>query len=254
MRNNVVLLDNLVMRQGIDFLRSSRTDTSTFTWVAKNLGRDILYEIITKECNSETKKVETPLSQYENLNTYAEGYIIKEDFVLVEILRAAQPLVHGAIERIDEIRTIKRSWGLVDATRKEEGTDLKRCLENWEDTEMKVDYMAWKIPPSGNDSIITIFDPMLATASTLGAVLKRIGKERNYKKLISASVFASNYGITKMSERFPDVKFYTCVIDYGGIQGNLNGDIVGTGLNEKGYIVPGCGDFGDRTANTPSKG
>ncbi|RAZ22988.1 uracil phosphoribosyltransferase, partial [Campylobacter hyointestinalis subsp. lawsonii] len=50
------------------------------------------------------------------------------------------------------------------------------------------------------------------------------------------SILAAPKGLDRFSEVYPDVEVYTAAIDKG--------------LNEKGYIVPGLGDAGDRVFNT----
>ncbi|RAZ54791.1 uracil phosphoribosyltransferase, partial [Campylobacter hyointestinalis] len=56
------------------------------------------------------------------------------------------------------------------------------------------------------------------------------------KKIKFISILAAPKGLDRFSEVYPEVEVYTAAIDKG--------------LNEKGYIVPGLGDAGDRVFNT----
>lgn len=56
------------------------------------------------------------------------------------------------------------------------------------------------------------------------------------KKIKFISILAAPEGLNRFSEVYPDVEVYTAAIDRG--------------LNEKGYIIPGLGDAGDRVFNT----
>jgi uracil phosphoribosyltransferase len=249
--DNVVVLSNPVLNQYVDALRNAHTSPSAFTRISTQIGRDMLYEIIQRECSGEHYRLPVLAEGGEEDITRER---IAEDFGLMKIMRAADSFCDGMRDRLDEInlsqingRNSKRSIGTVDATRREE--------ENLAPLTMEVRYGSWKPPKTNGNSIMIVVDPMLATASTLMDVLKRVERELSFKKLISASIFAANYGISKMSQMFPHVTFYTCSIEYGGIQGNWEGTIVGTGLNKDGYIMIGektyaCGDFGDRSMDT----
>ncbi|MHA1686703.1 MAG: uracil phosphoribosyltransferase [Candidatus Heimdallarchaeaceae archaeon] len=60
--------------------------------------------------------------------------------------------------------------------------------------------------------------------------------EQNPKQIIILSAIASTYGIKRIKDRVPDVTIFAGDIDKH--------------LNEKGYIIPGLGDAGDRAFNT----
>ncbi|RAZ49842.1 uracil phosphoribosyltransferase, partial [Campylobacter hyointestinalis] len=61
-------------------------------------------------------------------------------------------------------------------------------------------------------------------------------KSKGVEKIKFISILAAPKGLDRFSEVYPDVEVYTAAIDKG--------------LNEKGYIVPGLGDAGDRVFNT----
>ncbi len=92
-----------------------------------------------------------------------------------------------------------------------------------------------KLPPTPTIDRAMVLDPMLATGGSAVAavdVLKRWGMKRiQYLGLIAAPE-----GVQLLRGMHPDVPIYLAAVDEG--------------LNEKGYIVPGLGDAGDRQFNT----
>jgi len=92
-----------------------------------------------------------------------------------------------------------------------------------------------KLPDSATVDLCLILDPMLATGGSATAaieVLKRWGANRI--KLIN--LIAAPEGVAAVSAAHPDVTIHCAALDRG--------------LNEKGYILPGLGDAGDRQFGT----
>jgi uracil phosphoribosyltransferase len=92
-----------------------------------------------------------------------------------------------------------------------------------------------KLPTEPTVSVCLILDPMLATggsATATAEVLKRWG----VKKIKFVGLIASPEGIKAMQSAHPDIDIYVAAID--------------DHLNERGYIVPGLGDAGDRQFGT----
>jgi uracil phosphoribosyltransferase len=83
---------------------------------------------------------------------------------------------------------------------------------------------------------VVVLDPMLATGGSLCHVLRRILASRNPASLQVACVVAAPEGVAVIQEQFPSVRIVTASLDRG--------------LNERAYIVPGLGDFGDRYHGT----
>ena len=87
------------------------------------------------------------------------------------------------------------------------------------------------------DDPVLICDPMVATGGSLIAAVEeclRRGATLEYMRVVC--VVCAPPALTKMGEMFKGLKIYTAMID--------------PELNEKGYIVPGLGDAGDRTYGT----
>ena len=84
---------------------------------------------------------------------------------------------------------------------------------------------------------LLIAEPMLATGGTIMAVMNELtqrGLDPAMVRIIS--VVTSPPALQKLNQAFPSLVIYAATIDEG--------------LNEKGYIVPGLGDAGDRTFGT----
>ena len=92
-----------------------------------------------------------------------------------------------------------------------------------------------KFPPHLEESEVIVLDPMLATGGSAAAALAGL-KERGARFLHFVCLVASPEGLAKLRNEHPEVIITCATID--------------DGLNEKGYIVPGLGDAGDRTFGT----
>ena len=92
-----------------------------------------------------------------------------------------------------------------------------------------------KLPPDVAERTLIVVDPMLATGGSSAAALTML-KEHDAKSLILMCLVSAPEGIRVVNEAHPDVPVYVAAID--------------DHLNEKGYIVPGLGDAGDRIFGT----
>jgi uracil phosphoribosyltransferase len=93
----------------------------------------------------------------------------------------------------------------------------------------------FKLPKDIQDRDAIVLDPMLATGHSAVAALDRL-KESKPRSIKFVSLLSSPEGIEYLHEYHPDVPVFTASIDEK--------------LNEKGYIVPGLGDAGDRLFGT----
>jgi uracil phosphoribosyltransferase len=88
---------------------------------------------------------------------------------------------------------------------------------------------------------VVILDPMLATGGTLKMAISLLKKEGvQEENIIIACVVAAPEGITELYNSYPKVKLVMNTLDEK--------------LNDKKYIVPGLGDFGDRFFGTVKNG
>jgi uracil phosphoribosyltransferase len=107
-------------------------------------------------------------------------------------------------------------------------------LERDEKTAIAREYYE-KIPRIFTTHIVFVVDPMLATGGSMDDTIRAV-KERGAKRIVAVSIVSAPEGITRVSTNHPDVPIITAAID--------------DRLNDKAYIVPGLGDFGDRYFGT----
>lgn len=205
-------------------LRSKDTGQIDFRKGLVRLGRVLGLEII-EDFEVEERVVETPLgAQY-------RGVRIKdlENVVVVTVLRAAWPLTEGLIKIFYTARQ-----GVVAARRVEE-----KGMRDYE-FEVEVNYV--KVPRITPHDIVIVSDVMVATGSTLAAVLEKLAGAGRAKRYYIASVISTPVAIERLrgvSQKLGlNLKLYTVAVD--------------PEINSKGYIVPGLGDAGDRAFGTHS--
>ncbi len=159
-----------------------------------------------------------PLTKFE-VQTPLEnttGYKLSHEIVLVPVLRAGLGMVSGFLEIIPEAKV-----GHIGLQRDE--TTLK-----------PMEYY-YKTPKNIDSAKVLLIDPMLATGGS-GAEAINYLKKRGVNNLIFACLVAAPEGIYKLKTLHPDVQIYGAALDRE--------------LNDKGYILPGLGDAGDRTFGT----
>jgi uracil phosphoribosyltransferase len=145
-----------------------------------------------------------------------KGYEIKNKLLIVPILRAGLGLLPGFTDLVNTATV-----GLIG---------LKRD----EDTLLPSQYYV-NIPKSLEDYVTVILEPMIATGGSLRKALN-ILIENKASKIKVCSIIAYQKTITELENEFPFVDFYVLALD--------------SELNEKGFIIPGLGDAGDRTFGT----
>lgn len=209
----VIVLKNPDLQTILAKLRNVGTETNEFRRYLRYAGYLMTHEILSRECSSKSFSVKTPLGN-------SSGVKIQEKIIPVIVMRAGEPFGDSGIKLLDEL-DYKREIGVVDAKRIE-----------MPDFVFEIDISSFKVPKFSKEDIVIIYDPLLATASTLLKILKKMKSNGKAKKLIICSVISSTYGINQIKKNFPNSIVYTLGIDKK--------------LNNKGYIVPGLGDCGDR--------
>lgn len=147
-----------------------------------------------------------------------------EDIVIVAVLRAALPMALGARRLYERARL-----GFVAAKRIE---STRRLLGDKIVFDVETPY--WSIS-STRDKYVILVDPMLATGSTLSRIIKRITSQKP-ARIIVLSLISTQQGISVVEEAAQETDIDTAIYT-----GSLD-----PGLNDKGFIVPGLGDAGDR--------
>lgn len=92
-----------------------------------------------------------------------------------------------------------------------------------------------KLPEAMEDRVAIVVDPMLATGGSGAAAVSEV-KKAGAKDIRFVALVAAPEGVETFHAAHPDVPVYTAALD--------------NHLNEKGYIVPGLGDAGDRLFGT----
>ena len=156
------------------------------------------------------KEVETPICK-----TTAPTLRGKK-FAVVPILRAGLGLVDGVLRMVPSARV-----GHIGMFRDEETLEphVYFC----------------KLPKDVAERDIMVVDPMLATGGSADAAISAL-KERGCNNIKLMVLVAAPEGIARIQSSHPDVDIFCGVVDKG--------------LNERGYIVPGLGDAGDRIFGT----
>lgn len=188
-----------------------KKDTSTSKF--RSLIREISMLMayeMTRDMALTVEDIETPLAPMK------APVLVGKKVVLISILRAGTGLLDGMLELIPSARV-----GHVGLYRD------PKTLE-------PVEYY-FKIPSEMTDREAIVVDPMLATGNSAIAAVKRI-KRTGPRSIRFMCLLAAPEGVKAFHEAHPDVPIYTPAIDEC--------------LNEKGYIVPGLGDAGDRMFGT----
>lgn len=199
-------------------LRDKNTSQIEFRKGLVKLGRILGLEIV-EDYDTEEYVVETPLG------VHVKGSRIKDldNTIIVTILRAAWPLTEGLIKIFYNARQ-----GVVAARRVEE-----KGMRNME-FEVEISYI--KVPEINESNVVIVSDVMVATGSTLVQVLRELVKLGKAKRYYVASVITTPIAITKLRDLANslgvDLRVYAISVD--------------PEINDKGYIVPGLGDAGDR--------
>lgn len=204
---------NNLISEVIGKLRDKNTIPADFRIYLKRIGNYLAYEAA-RYLDSETLEVETPLGN-------SEFRKVKNNIVVISILRAALPMSEGVLEVLPNAK-----FGVISASRG------KKLRDDGKD--FRIDCTYSNIPYL-EDKIAIVVDPMLASGSTLLYVLHQIKKQKPAKIILLCTI-ASQFGIERIQGEFPEA-----IIIVGAIDKELN---------EKGYIIPGLGDAGDRAFNT----
>lgn len=194
--------------------RDQETPPVLFKTALTELGRWLTYEAARYWLPTLEATVQTPLA-------LAPGKFINPQIplALVPILRAGLVLLEGAQSLLPLASTYH--LGMV----RDEETLTPTCYLN-------------KLPAAfAPQTHILLLDPMLATGGTAGEALKLLlerGADPALIRLIS--VLAAPPALQKLSADYPELTIYAAMIDES--------------LNDRGWIVPGLGDAGDRAFGT----
>ena len=213
--NNLYEIKNPLCLENLAILRDKKTKPEQFRTALKRMAYFLIYEAC-KDLSLEDTLIETPL-----VKTSVKRLDRKIKLIAAPILRAGLSFSDVIAEILPEI-----SIQHIGMYRNE-----KTLKPVWYYDKTSVEY-------STPDRLrIFILDPMLATGnSSLEAIKLFANKKIPPENIKLITLLSSPEGIKKLQHAYQDVKIYTACVDEK--------------LNEKGYIIPGLGDAGDRIFNT----
>jgi uracil phosphoribosyltransferase len=144
------------------------------------------------------------------------GRKLEREIVLVPILRAGLGMLEGFLKLLPE-----SSVAHIGMARNEETLEPESYYFN--------------APISIQDADVLVLDPMLATGGSASAAIAEL-KKHGARHIHFACIVAAPEGLDTINTEHPDVSVYYPALD--------------TCLNERGYILPGLGDAGDRIFGT----
>lgn len=145
-----------------------------------------------------------------------DTYELEKEIILVPILRAGLGMVNGICDLIPTVKVAH-----VGLYRDEETLEPHVYFE--------------KYPKEIKDAVVMIVDPMLATGGSACAAIDMV-KRQGAKNIRLVCLVGAPEGVKEIEKHHADVDIYLAALDEK--------------LNEKGYIVPGLGDAGDRIFGT----
>ena len=210
----VYVPEHPLIKHWLSVARDVNTPSVLFKSAIAELGRWLAYEATRNWLPTVETMVETPLTQCPG--TFVNP---KVPMGIVPVLRAGLVLV----EEVQKVLPVASVYHLGLA--RDESSLEPSCYLN-------------KLPESfAPDTRIVILEPMLATGGSIMMAMQEVvsrGVQPDLVRIIS--VVAAPPALRQLSENYPGLEVYTAIIDEG--------------LNNKGYIVPGLGDAGDRAFGT----
>lgn len=205
----VLITQHPLVSHKLTTLRAQHTDSATFRALTDELVTLLAYEA-TRNIEVDVVQVQTPVAIADGVKLSGRAPMV------VPILRAGLGMLNGMMHLLPTAEV-----GFLGMMRDEET--------------LASSIYADRIPSDLTDRHVFLLDPMLATGGTLISAID-IMLQRGAAKVTAICLLASPEGISALevalAERQDDIVLVTAAVDER--------------LNEKGYIVPGLGDAGDR--------
>jgi uracil phosphoribosyltransferase len=142
----------------------------------------------------------------------ARGFQLQREVVLVPVLRAGLGMLDSILQLLPYARV-----GFIGLKRQE--------------TTFEAMFYHKSLPPDLSAFEVILIDPMLATGGSAVAAMNLL-TDLDVKRVCMVNLVAAPEGIRRVRQHYPDLPIFTAAVD--------------SELNEKGYILPGLGDAGDR--------
>lgn len=213
--NSLTVVSNPIVNQSLCTMRDKNTDTQGVRLAARKLTRILLYEA-TKNLPQKDIEIETPVAK-------CTTQTINDDITII-----ISPILRAGLIFTDEAVDI-----LPQAT-------IRHIGMYRDEKTLKPVWYYNKVPmPVKNPEKYYVFitDPMLATGNSLKEAIRLyVSKGIPQKNIFCVCMISAPIGIQAVFDEFPEIKLIVAAVD--------------SHLNERGYIVPGMGDAGDRIFNT----
>jgi len=205
-----LVADHPLIAHKLTALRDVHTETPVFRHLTDELVTLLAYEA-TRDVRVEDVSVQTPLATADGVK------LARPSPLMVPVLRAGIGMLDGMARLLP-----KADVGFVGLARDEET--------------LVASTYATRLPADLTDRDTFVLDPMLATGGTLETVFQMLAA-RGAASITGICLLAAPEGLARMAASFPDdfpipVKVVTAGLDER--------------LNDRGYIMPGLGDAGDR--------
>lgn len=211
----IKIISNPVVRLNLCTMRDAKTDSQGVRIAARKITRCLLYEA-SNNLPLVDKKITTPVATFTTKTVDPDINLI-----ISPILRAGLIFTDEAIDILPQ--ACIRHIGMY--------RDEKTLKPVWYYNKVPME------APNPEKFYIYITDPMLATGNSLLEAIKLYAdKGIPIENIKVICIIAAPEGIENIQKHYPDIEIITAAVD--------------DHLNEKGYIVPGMGDAGDRIFNT----
>ncbi len=212
---NVRVISNPVVLLNLCTMRDKRTDSQGVRIATRKITRCLLYEA-SQNLPLVEQEITTPITTFK-----AKTIDPDINIIISPILRAGLIFTDEAIDILPQ--ACIRHIGMY--------RDEKTLKPVWYYNKVPME------APNPEKFYIYITDPMLATGNSLLEAIKLYAnKGIPIKNIKCICIIAAPQGIKNIQKHYPDIEIITAAVDET--------------LNEKGYIVPGMGDAGDRIFNT----
>ena len=207
MRTHVA--DHPLIAHKLTTLRDERTDSPTFRQLADELVALLAYEA-TRDVRVETVTVQTPVAAAKGVKLATPKPLV------VPILRAGLGMLDGMMRLLPTAEV-----GFLGMVRNEETLEASTYAE--------------RLPDDLSGRQCYVLDPMLATGGTLAAAIHFL-VDRGADHITAICLLSAPEGCARLEKELEGLDIPVTVVTAG----------MDERLNEKGYIVPGLGDAGDR--------
>lgn len=202
----VTVIQHPLVQHNLTRLRDERTQPQEFRRVLSEVAALMIYEA-TRSFATETVSVRTPLAQ-------TSGRRLKREVVLVPVLRAGLGMLDSILQLIPKARV-----GFIGLKRQEET--------------LAAQFYHKSLPDDLRSCEVLLIDPMLATGGSTVAAVRLLKEHKAQTKQVRlVNLVAAPEGVRHVQKHFPGLKIFTAAVD--------------ARLNERGFILPGLGDAGDR--------